>query len=137
VRERLCGGRLASAARAERPRHGQPGRLPLSRSEAPVPLASFETPVCLLCLVRSDRLLHWRQGWICSLFNYLALFFSSFCGDDSCGLGSSELLVSIAAVSGNPVVLRREINLRFCVRGAEFWASGKERGVVVFVSEYV
>ena len=66
------------------------------------------------------------------MFNYLALFFSSFCGDDSCGLGSSELLVSIAAVSGNPVVLRREINLRFCVRGAEFWASGKERGVVVF-----
>jgi len=58
--------------------------------------------------------------------------FFSFCGDDSCGLGSSELLVSIAAVSDNPVVSRRKINLRFCAGTGEqnFWASRKERGLV-------
>ena len=71
--ESASAGGLASAARAELPRDAPP-RLPLSRSEAPVPLASFETPVCLLCLVQSDRLLHWRQRWICCLFN-LAFFF--------------------------------------------------------------
>ena len=131
MRERLCGGRLASAARAERPRHGQPGRLPLSRSEAhPVPSLPFETPVaCSAWFGRIGCCIGGRGGFAACLIIW-RFFFLLFVGTiravwdrRSCSFRSPRSPV-IRWFCGGKLT-----SVSVCGE-QNFWASRKERGLV-------